>query len=96
MSKSPSNHKCLISKIGISNGSCFLLIRILLICFVVQTVLDDLSGQVTPGECPQKWGGEGYIPTDIGMAAAIPAPTPLNSMSICISCLAKKGLLVAV
>ena len=63
---------------------------------MVQTVLDDLSGQVTPGECPQKWGGEGYIPTDIGMAAAIPAPTPLNSMSICISCLAKKGLLVAV
>ena len=27
---------------------------------------------------PKKWGSEEYIPTNIGMAAAIPSATPLH------------------
>ena len=74
----------------------FLLIHILLICFIVQTALDDLSSQVTcgkeknswkycqncetPGECTKKNGRGEYIPTDIGMAATKPAIPPATPL----------------
>ena len=37
------------------------------------------------GNAPKKWGGGEYIPTDIGMAAAIPAiplATPLQDCDV--------------
>ena len=76
----------------------FLSVKILLICFIDQLVVVDLSGQVAfikeklmaeiPGHIAKNVklqgnvsrirGGEGYISSDIGMAAAIPpAATPL-------------------
>ena len=76
----------------------FLLIHILLICFIVQTALDDLSSQVTcgkeknswkycqncetPGECTKKWGGEWKKVVWQLCIPAIPPATPLLALQL--------------